>query len=94
MFNHSTFQVDKKIKTVKKELIIRSNSDTVDFAMLNDGRLVELDKEIGKNKFSVGDIYVAKIRKMVPGLNAAFVDVNNEKDGFLIIMTLDQNFYP
>ena len=51
MFNHSTFQVDKKIKTVKKELIIRSNSDTVDFAMLNDGKLVELDKEIGKNKY-------------------------------------------
>ena len=46
MFNHSTFQVDKKIKTVKKELIIRSNSDTVDFAMLNDGKLVELDKEL------------------------------------------------
>jgi ribonuclease G len=68
---------------VKKELIIRSNSDTVDFAMLNDGKLVELNKEIGKNKFSVGDIYVAKIRKIIPGLNAAFVDVNNEKDGFL-----------
>ena len=65
---------------MKKELIIRSNSDTVDFAMLNDGKLVELDKEIGKNKFSVGDIYAAKIRKIVPGLNAAFVDVNNEKD--------------
>ena len=68
---------------MKKELIIRSNSDTVDFAMLNDGKLVELDKEIGKNKFSVGDIYVAKIRKIIPGLNAAFVDMNNEKDGFL-----------
>ena len=66
---------------MKKELIIRSNSDTVDFAMLNDGKLVELDKEIGKNKFSVGDIYVAKIRKIIPGLNAAFVDMNNEKDG-------------
>ena len=51
---------------MKKELIIRSNSDTVDFAMLNDGKLVELDKEIGKNKFSVGDIYVAKIRKIIP----------------------------
>ena len=47
---------------MKKELIIRSNSDTVDFAMLNDGKLVELDKEIGKNKFSVGDIFVAKIK--------------------------------
>ena len=58
---------------MKKELIIRSNSDAVDFAMLNEGRLIELDKEVGKNKFSVGDIFVAKIRKTIPGLNAAFV---------------------
>ena len=63
-------------------MIIRSNSDTVDFAMLNDGKLVELDKEIGKNKFSVGDIFVAKLEKLF-GLNAAFVNVNSEKDGFL-----------
>jgi len=68
---------------VKKELIIRSNSNAVDFAMLNEGRLVELDKEEGKNRFSVGDIFVAKIRKTIPGLNAAFVDVGYEKDGFL-----------
>jgi len=68
---------------VKKELIIRSNSNAVDFAMLNDGKLIELDKEVGKNKFSVGDIFVAKIRKTIPGLNAAFVNVGHEKDGFL-----------
>ena len=68
---------------MKKELIIRSNSNAVDFAMLNEGRLVELDKEVGKNKFSVGDIFVAKIRKTIPGLNAAFVNVGHEKDGFL-----------
>jgi len=68
---------------VKKELIIRSNSNAVDFAILNEGRLVELDKEEGKNRFSVGDIFVAKIRKTIPGLNAAFVDVGYEKDGFL-----------
>ena len=68
---------------MKKELIIRSNSNAVDFAMLNEGRLVELDKEVGKNKFSVGDIFVAKIRKTIPGLNAAFVDLGHEKDGFL-----------
>ena len=68
---------------MKKELIIRSNSNAVDFAMLNEGRLIELDKEVGKNKFSVGDIFVAKIRKTIPGLNAAFVNVGHEKDGFL-----------
>ena len=49
---------------MKKELIIRSNSNAVDFAMLSEGRLVELDKEVGKNKFSVGDIFVAKVRKL------------------------------
>ena len=68
---------------MKKELIIRSNSNTVDFAMLNEGKLIELDKEVGKNMFSVGDIFVAKIRKTIPGLNAAFINVGHEKDGFL-----------
>ena len=42
-----------------------------------------LNGSIGKNKFSVGDIFVARIKKVIPGLNAAFVDVNNDKDGFL-----------
>ncbi|MCG9970718.1 Rne/Rng family ribonuclease [Christiangramia crocea] len=66
-----------------KELIIRSEPSAVDFALLKDGKLVELNKEEDSNKFNVGDIYIAKIRKAVPGLNAAFVNVGYEKDGFL-----------
>ena len=66
-----------------KELIIRSGSEHVDFALLKDGKLVELHKDEGGNKFSVGDVFLAKIRKAVPGLNAAFVNVGYEKDGFL-----------
>ena len=58
---------------VNKELIIRSNSSAVDFALLKDGKLIELNKEIDDNKFSVGDIFFAKVRKSVGGLNAAFV---------------------
>ncbi|MCW8981798.1 MAG: ribonuclease E/G, partial [Altibacter sp.] len=65
------------------ELFIRSSSQEVDFALLKDGKLVELNKEEEDNKFSVGDIYLAKIRKTVPGLNAAFVNVGYEKDAFL-----------
>ena len=65
------------------ELFIRSSSQEVDFALLKDGKLVELHKEDDDNKFSVGDIYLAKIRKTVPGLNAAFVNVGYEKDAFL-----------
>ena len=68
---------------MKKELIIRSNSSAVDFALLKDGKLIELNKEVEGNKFSVGDIFYAKVRKSVSGLNAAFVNVGHEKDGFL-----------
>ena len=66
-----------------KELIVRSSSDVVDFALLKDGRLIELHKDEDDNNFSVGDVFIAKIRKAVPGLNAAFVNVGYEKDAFL-----------
>ncbi|MFT5077636.1 MAG: ribonuclease G [Planctomycetota bacterium] len=68
---------------MNSELFIRSSSQEVDFALFKDGRLIELHKEEENNKFSVGDIYLAKIRKTVPGLNAAFVNVGYEKDAFL-----------
>lgn len=66
-----------------KELIIRSSSDFVDFALLKDGKLIELHRDEEDNKFAVGDVFIAKIRKAVPGLNAAFVNVGYEKDAFL-----------
>lgn len=68
---------------MNNELIIRSSSTSVDFALLKDGKLIELHKDEEDNQFSVGDIFIAKIRKTVSGLNAAFVNVGYEKDGFL-----------
>ena len=68
---------------MNQEMIIRSHSSAVDFALLKDGKLIELNKEVDDNKFSVGDIFVGKIRKVIPGLNAAFINVGYEKDGFL-----------
>ena len=65
------------------ELFIRSSSQEVDFALLKDGKLVELHKEEENNNFSVGDVFIAKTRKVVPGLNATFVNVGYEKDAFL-----------
>ena len=54
---------------MNKELIIRSSSSKVDFALLNDGKLIELHKEENsENQFNVGDIFLAKIRKTIPGL--------------------------
>ncbi|HEA29993.1 MAG TPA: ribonuclease E/G [Leeuwenhoekiella sp.] len=68
---------------MNNELIIRSSSTSVDFALLKDGKLIELHKDEEDNQFNVGDIFVAKIRKTVQGLNAAFVNVGYEKDAFL-----------
>lgn len=65
------------------ELFVRSSSQQIDFALLKDGKLIELQKDEEGNKFSVGDVFIAKIRKTVPGLNAAFVNVGYEKDAFL-----------
>lgn len=66
-----------------KELIIRTGSSAVDFALLKDGKLTELNKEEDDSNFAVGDIFLAKIRKSIPGLNAAFVNVGYTKDAFL-----------
>ena len=77
---------------MKKELIIRSNNSAVDFALLNDGKLIELNKEVENNKFSIGDIFYAKVRKSIVGLNAAFISVGHEKDGFLHYHDLGPKF--
>jgi len=77
---------------MNKELIIRSGSDAVDFALLKDGKLIELHKEEEKqSNFAVGDIFIAKIRKPVAGLNAAFVNLGYEKDAFLHYHDLGPN---
>ncbi len=68
---------------MNKELIIRTGSSAVDFALLKDGKLIELNKEEDDSNFAVGDIFLAKIRKSVPGLNAGFVNVGYTKDAFL-----------
>ena len=66
-----------------KELIINAASKGTEIALLEDKRLVELHSEITDAGFAVGDIYLGKVKKLIPGLNAAFVDVGFEKDAFL-----------
>ena len=70
---------------------ISSSSEAVDFALLKDGKLIELHKEEEQSNFQVGDIFIAKIRKPVAGLNAAFVNVGYEKDAFLHYHDLGPN---
>ena len=65
------------------ELIIQSDSSGVWIALIRDRKLVELHQEKNQNNFSVGDIYLGQVRKIMPSLNAAFVNVGYEKDAFL-----------
>jgi len=73
----------QKNDNMNKELLIRSSLNNVDFALLKDGKLIEFHKDNDNTKFLVGDIYLAKIRKTMPALNAAFVNVGYKKDAFL-----------
>jgi ribonuclease G len=66
-----------------KEIIIRSGASKIDYAISKDGRLVELHQDEDENKFAVSDIFLAKSKKVLSGLNATFVDVGYVKDGFL-----------
>ena len=54
---------------MNKELIIRSGENAVDFALLKDGKLIELHKQEDTSNFQVGDIFIAKIRKPVADLS-------------------------
>lgn len=73
---------------MNNELIIDSTPTEVVIALLNDKRLVELNREKSNNNYTVGDIYLGRVKKVMPGLNAAFVDVGYEKDGFLHYLDL------
>ncbi|MES2589223.1 MAG: Rne/Rng family ribonuclease [Bacteroidota bacterium] len=74
------------------ELIVDSRSNGIWLALLRDGKLIELHEEQGNTEFAVGDIYLGKVRKIVPSLNAAFVDVGYEKDAFLHYLDLGPKF--
>jgi ribonuclease G len=68
---------------LNKELIINAAPQGVEIALLEDKKLVELHNEKTDANFAVGDLYLGKVKKLIPGLNAAFVDVGFEKDAFL-----------
>ncbi len=68
---------------MEKELIINSKPTEVEIALLEGGKLVELHRQKTNTNFTVGDIFLGKIKKLMPGLNAAFVNIGYSKDAFL-----------
>ena len=77
---------------MNSELFINATSSEVVIALLHDKRLKELNREKSDAGFSVGDIFLGKVKKIMPGLNAAFVDVGYEKDAFLHYLDLGPQF--
>ena len=77
---------------MKSELVVDVSREEVSIALLEDSRLVSLQKESRNIAYAVGDLYLAKVKKLMPGLNAAFVDVGYEKDAFLHYLDLGPQF--
>ncbi|MDE6070475.1 MAG: Rne/Rng family ribonuclease [Alistipes sp.] len=77
---------------MNRELIVNVNPTEISIALCEDKVLVELSKEQCQTGFAVGDIYLGKVRKIMPGLNAAFVNIGHEKDAFIHYLDLGTHF--
>lgn len=76
-----------------KDLIIDVKQDNISLALLENHRLIEYNKEeLGGRGYNVGDVYLGKVKKILPSLNAAFVDIGDEKDAFVHYLDLGLNF--
>ncbi len=82
----------RSLKQMKSELVVDVQQKEISIALLEDSRLVSLQKESRNIAYAVGDLYLAKVKKIMPGLNAAFLDVGYEKDAFLHYLDLGPQF--
>jgi ribonuclease, Rne/Rng family len=77
----------------EKDLIVDVTSTDVRIALMENHRLIELNKESSKgHSFSVGDVYLGKVKKILPALNAAFVDIGDKKEAFVHYLDLGLYF--
>ena len=77
---------------MNRELVINVTPTEMSIALCEDKVLVELNKEKCQTGIAVGDIYLGKVRKIMPGLNAAFVNIGHEKDAFIHYLDLGSQF--
>jgi len=80
---------------MSKVLYLHCNKDKNEtlIALTENGKLVEITREQNEKKIKVGDIYVAKVKRIISSLNAAFVDLGYDKDAFLHYSDLGPNFF-
>jgi ribonuclease G len=77
---------------VSSDLIIDVTPSEIVIALQENKKLVELTRERSGAKFAVGDIYLGKVKKIMPSLNAAFIDVGYDKDAFLHYLDMGPQF--
>lgn len=78
---------------MEKDLIIDVSPAEITIALLEDHRLIELNKEQNNgSSYQVGDVYLGRVKKVMPALNAAFVDIGDNKDAFIHYLDLGLNF--
>ncbi len=68
---------------MNKELIVNAGEEGIELALMENKALVELHRDAGKDKIIVGDVIWASVNKLLPSLNAAFVDIGHQKNGFI-----------
>ena len=74
------------------ELVIEVKQKEISIALLEDKRLVEYQYDPRSGSYAVGNIYIAEVKKLMPGLNASFVDVGFERDAFLHYLDIGSQF--
>ncbi len=78
---------------IEKDLVVDVSASEVRIALLENHRLIELDRESTKSHgFSVGDVHLGKVKKLLPSLNAAFVDIGDSKEAFIQYLDLGMYF--
>ena len=76
-----------------KDLVVNVTPSEVQLALLENGRLIELNKESSQgHTFTVGDVFLGRVKKILPALNAAFVDIGDEKEAFIHYLDLGLYF--
>jgi ribonuclease G len=68
---------------MRKEILINATSDETRIAITEDGKIAELFLETPETERNVGDIYLGKTGKVIPGIRAAFIDLGFPQDAFL-----------
>lgn len=68
---------------MKNQIIIHSSGNQTRIALIEDNELAQLFIESEENQRTVGNIYVARVHKVMSGIRAAFIDMGTPKDAFL-----------